>query len=182
MMRGLALFLSLGLCLLTVTPLLSDTTSGQCATEHARWLNAYESLQTGMENYRQIKYESVGPRIARDMGTQGKGASIARIVQVVLKERGERLSELSQRCLELADLERSSFKEWRRCATLGAQRRDNSSAVAVKSIIPERDRLMAELQDLLLDEAYIQYKNHRAPAAPTPPSYEANQPTGIRYR
>ena len=73
MIRGLALFLSLGLCLLTGTPLLSQTTSGPCATEHARWSNAYESLQTSMENYRQIKYESVSSRIARDMGTQGRG-------------------------------------------------------------------------------------------------------------
>ncbi len=182
MTRGFALFLSLGLCLLTGTPLLSDTNSGPCATEHATWSNAYESLLTGMENYRQIKYESVSPRIAKDMGTQGRGASIARIVQVVLKERGERLAELGRRCLELADLERSSFEEWRRCATVGAQRRDNASAVAFKSILPERNRLVAELQDLLLDEAYIQYKNYRAPAAPTSPSYEANQPSGIRYR
>ena len=182
MIRGLALFLSLGLCLLTGTPLLSQTTSGPCATERARWSNAYESLQTGMENYRQIKYESVSSRIARDMGTQGRGASIAMIVQVVLKERGERLAELGQKCLELADLERSSFEELRRCAAMGAQRRDNSSAAVFKSISRERDRLMAELQDLLLDEAYIQYKNHRAPAAPTSPSYEANQPSGIRYR
>lgn len=182
MIRGLVLFLSIGLCLLTGTPLLSDTSSGPCATEHARWSNAYESLQTGMENYRQIKYESVSPRIARDMGTQGKAASIARIVQVVLKERGERLAELGQKCLELADLERSSFEELRRCASMGAQRRDNSSAVLFKSISRERDRLMAELQDLLLDEAYVQYKNHRAPAPPTSPSYEANQPSGIRYR
>jgi len=182
MIRGLVFFLSIGLCLLTGTPLLSDTTSGPCATEHARWSNAYESLQTGMENYRQIKYESVSPRIAEDMGTQGRGASIARIVQVVLKEREERLAELGRRCLELADLERSSFEEWRRCVTVGAQRRDNASAVAFKSIIPERNRLVAELQDLLLDEAYVQYKNYRAPAAPTYPSYEANQPSGIRYR
>jgi hypothetical protein len=182
MIRGLVLFVSIGLCLLTGTPLLSQTTSGPCATEHARWSNAYESLQTSMENYRQIKYESVSPRIARDMGTQGRGASIAGIVQMVLKERGDRLAELGQKCLEFADLERSSFEAWRRCAAMGAQRRDNSSAVVIKSISRERDGLMAELQDLLLDEAYIQYKNHRAPAAPTSPSYEANQPSGIRYR
>lgn len=182
MIRGLVLFLSLGLCLVTGTPLLSDTTSGPCATEHTRWSNAHESLQTGMENYRQTKYESVTPRIARDMETQGRGASMARIVQVVLKERGERLAELGQKCLELVDLERSAFEDWRRCATVGAQRRDNSSAVVFKNIFRERNLLMAELQDLLLDEAYIQYKNHRAPAAPTSPSYEANQPSGIRYR
>jgi hypothetical protein len=182
MIRGLALFLSLGLCLVTGTPLLSDTTSGPCATEHARWANAYESLQAGMENYRQIKFESVSPRIASDMGTQGKRASISRIVQGVLKERGERLAELGRKCVELADLERSSLEEWRRCAMAGAQRRDNSSAAVFKSISRERDQLMAELQDLLLDEAYVQYKNHRAPAAPTSPSYEANQPSGVRYR
>ena len=182
MIRGLVLFLSLGLCLVTGTPLLSETTSGPCAKEHARWANAHESLQAGMENYRHFKYESVSPQIARDMGTQGKGKSLARIVQVVLKEREERLAELGRKCLELADLERSSLEEWRRCATGGAQRRDNSSAVAFKTISRERDRLMSELQDLLLDEAYVQYKNHHAPAAPASPSYEANQPSGIRYR
>ncbi|MGO9569034.1 MAG: hypothetical protein ACLP5H_15980 [Desulfomonilaceae bacterium] len=182
MIRGLALFISLGLCLLTGTPLLSDTNSGPCDTEHARWSKAYESLQAGMERYRQIKYESVSPRIAREMGAHERGASIARIVEVVLKERRERLAELGQRCLEFADLERSSFEDWRRCATVRFQRRDNSSAVAFKSIVRERDLLMAELQDLLLDEAYVQYKNHRAPAPPASPSYEANQPSNIRYR
>jgi hypothetical protein len=182
MIRGLVLFLSLGLCLVAGTPLRSETPPGPCATEHAKWANAQESLQASMENYRQVKYESVSPRITRDMETQGRGASIARIVRVALKEREERLAELGQKCLELADSERSSLEEWRRCATVGAQRRDNSSAVVFKSIYRERDQLMAELQDLLLDEAYIQYKNHRAPAAPTSPSYEANQPSGIRYR
>jgi hypothetical protein len=136
------------------------------ATEHATWSNAYESLQTGMETI--VRSRRVGKsRIARHMETQGRGASIARIVQVVLKERGERLAELGQKCLELADLERSSFEELRRCAAMGAQRRDNSSSAVFKNISRDRDRLMAELQDLLLDEAYIQYKNHRAPAAPT---------------
>ena len=68
MIRGLALFLSLGLCLLTGTPLLSQTTSGPCATEHAKWSNAYESLQASMENCRQIKY-----RVGKSTNCQGHG-------------------------------------------------------------------------------------------------------------
>ncbi len=182
MIRGLVLFLALGLCLLSGTPLLSETDAGPCATEHAQWSKAYESLQAGMENYHQVKSESVGPRIAKEMASHERGASIASIVQVVLKERGERLAELGQSCLELADLERSSFDEWRRCATGGVQRRDSASAATFKSIFRERDRLMAELRDLLLDEAYIQCKNHRAPATPASPSYEANRPSSIGYQ
>jgi len=182
MIRGLVLFLTLGLCLLSGTPLLAETDSGPCATERAQWSKAYESLQVGMENYHQVKNESVGPRIANEMAAHERRASIARIVQAVLEERGDRLAELGQRCHELADLERSSFDAWRRCASVGFQRRDSASAVTFKSIFRERDRLMAELHDLLLDEAYIQYKNHRAPATPASPSYEANQPSSIGYQ
>ncbi len=182
MIRILALPISIGLCLLTGTPLLSETFSGHCGTEQATWSNAYQSLQAGMEAYRQIKNESVSPSIAREMGAHERGVSIARIVQVVLKERGKRLAELGRRCLELADAERSSFGEWRRCAIVGAQRRDSSTVAGFKSLSRERDRLMAELQDLLLDEAYVQYKNYRAPAEPASPSYEANQPWSIGYR
>ncbi len=183
MIRKLAILLSIGLCLLTGTPLLSDNTlSGPCATEQAKWSNAYESLHAGMEAYRQIKNASVGPRIAREMEAHQRGVSIARIVEFVLKERGNQLGEFGRRCLEMAEVERSSFDEWRRCATAGAQKRDSSSAATLKKVSRERERLMAELQDILLDEAYFQYKNHRAPDAPAYPSYEANEPSSIRYR
>ncbi len=98
------------------------------------------------------------------------------------QERETRLAELGRRCLELADSERSSFDEWRRCATGGVQSVTAWSAATFKSIFRERDRLMAELRDLLLDEAYIQYENHHAPATPASPSYEANRPSSIGYR
>lgn len=182
MIRGLVLCLTLGLCLSSATPLMSDTDSGPCSTERAQWSTAYESLRAGMENYYQAKNESVGPRIAKEMAAHERGASIAGIVQAVLEERGGRLAELGRRCLELADSERSSFDVWHRCATAGVQKRDSAAAITLKNIFRERDRLIAELRDLLLDEAYIQYKNHRAPAAPASPSYEANQPSRIGYR
>jgi hypothetical protein len=182
MIRRLALPLSIGLCLLAQTPLLSETLVEPCATEQVTWSNAYESLQAGMESYRRIKNESVGPSIAKAMESHERGVSIAQVVHVVLKERREKLTELGRQCRELADVERSSFQEWRRCATGGFQRRDSSSAAAFKNISRERDRLMAELRDLLLDESYVQYKNHRAPAPPASPRYEANQPWSIGYR
>jgi hypothetical protein len=180
--RRLALPLGIGFCLLMGTPVLSDTLSGPCATEQVTWSNAYESLQAGMEAYRQAKNEPVGPRISREMGAHDRGVSIARGVEVVLKERGDKLAELGRRCLESANVERSSFEQWRRCATVGIKRRDSASEAAFKKISRERGRLMAELRDLLLDEAYVQYKNHRAPDAPAYPSYEANQPSSIGYR
>jgi hypothetical protein len=182
MIRILALPVSIGLCLLMGTPLLSEPLSGPCAAEQATWANAYQSLQIGMDAYRQTKNESISPRIARAMDTHDKGVSIARVVEVILRERRARLAELGRQCLELADAEESSFAEWRRCASGGAQRRDNSAVAAFKGVSRERTRLMAELQDLLLDEAYVQYKNHRAPAERASPSYEASQPWSVGYR
>lgn len=182
MTRAFTLFFGLGLCILTATPLLSSTVSGQCAAEEAKWSKAYADLQAGMDNYRKVKYESVTPRIARDMTAHEREPSIARVVQAVLQERSERLAELGRTCLELAQLERSAFDEWRGCATTGISRRENSAMANFRSISLERDRLIIELRDLLLDEAYIQYKNHRAPDAPASPSYEANQPSSIGYR
>jgi hypothetical protein len=184
MIRRLALPLSIVLCLLMGTPLLSETLSDPCATDRVAWSNAYEALQAAMEGYRRIKNESVGPLIAREMDAHDRGLSIARVVEVVLKERGKKLSELGRQCLELANVELSFFEHWRRCASAGVQKRDSASVAAFKKISRDRDRLMAELRDLLLDEAYVQYKNHRAPAAPASPSYEANGPssTGLGYR
>ncbi len=168
--------------LLTGTPLLSETVSGWCDGEQTKWSNAYESLRAGMESYRKVKYESIAPQITQEIATRGSRKPISRIVRAALKDRRERMAEAGERCRDLADQEQSCFKDLQRCATIGSRRRGNSSTANFKSISRERNRLIAELKDLLLDEAYIQYKNHRAPATPVSPGYEANQPSNIRYR
>jgi len=182
MIRGFMLCFGLGLCIITGNPVLSDTISGPCATEQSRWVTDNQSLQAAMEAYRQTKNESITPRIAQEMSTQGRGLSIARIVQVVLKKRNERCAEVARKCIELADIEKASFEEWRRCGSTGAQRRASTPTGDFKSTFRERDRLLAELQDLLMDEAHMQYKNYRAPAEPAPPSYEAHRPSDVGFR
>ncbi|MGB6067774.1 MAG: hypothetical protein WBG50_23455 [Desulfomonilaceae bacterium] len=181
-MTRVFVLLALALFFLTGTPILSETLPGPCGDEQAKWSSAYESLRAGMESYRKVKYESIGPQITQEIGKRESRKPIARIVRAALKERSERLAEAGERCRELADQEQYCFKDLQRCAAIGGRRRGNSSIANFTSISRERIRLIAELKELLLDEAYIQYRNHRAPATPASPSYEANQPSNIRFR
>ncbi len=63
----------------------------------------------------------------------------------------------------------------------GTRVEEVSQARSLDAAASERKRLLASLQDLLLDEAYVQYRNYQPP---TPPSYSGydQQPWGARSK
>lgn len=136
-----------------------------CEAETSGWTQAYEALEQGMESYRRLKAESITPRIEEELEKKEEGRSIARSVQEVLKERTRLLGDAKTKCLELAQSERSVYDEWRRCAGSGGGRRRNPNPQGPDRVARQRSSLLASLQDLLLDEAYLQYKNFRDPSS-----------------
>jgi hypothetical protein len=150
----------------------SERTEANCETETTGWTQAYEALEQAMESYRRLKEESITPRIQEELEKTEPGRSIARGVQEVLKARTRLLGDAKTKCLELAQSERSVYDEWRRCAGSGGGRRRNPNPQGPDSVARQRSGLLASLQDLLLDEAYVQYRNYRDPS---PASYSFDQ-------
>jgi hypothetical protein len=143
-----------------------------CEPEAAGWTQAYGALEQAMESYRRLKEESVTPRIEEELKKTGQDRSIARSVEEVLKERTRLLGDAKTKCLDLAQSERSTYDEWRRCSGSGVGRRRNTDPNGPNRVARRRSELLASMQDLLLDEAYVQYKNYRDPS---PASYSFDQ-------
>jgi hypothetical protein len=146
-----------------------------CEEENVKWVAMFKSLNEALDSYRVVKEESVAPIIEQKRAELGKDASVARIVQASLAERNQRLAEAEAKCLSLADSERSAFEEWRSCASGGRSRRAPSARGIVVAASKDRETLLSKLRDLLLDEAYAQYKNQRDP---TPSAYGQYEPWG----
>jgi hypothetical protein len=135
-----------------------------CETQRLQWLEAFDALKQGMEDYRLIKTASIMPRIT-EVFSNGNRASMAAVVQGILKKRGDRMAEAGNLCQDLAARERQAYDLWRKCNPAGQQRKNVPSQLSPGTVSKERDRLLAALHDLLLEEGYAQYKGYQAPAA-----------------
>lgn len=137
---------------------------GPCETERIQWGDAFDSLRKAMDDYRSIKNESIAPRIGEVVAKGPKG-SMAAAIQAALKNRGDRMAESGRGCQAAVSKERTAYDIWRRCSGAGQQRKNIPSQSGLGAVSRERDRLLADLQDLLLDEAYVQYKGQAAVSA-----------------
>ena len=149
-----------------------------CDTWRSRWVAAFERLKQSTDSIRQLKEGSLASRIQQELSTHRNAASLARSVRAVLKERSAALKKERSTCHSLAKEENEAFSQWRRCAVRGNSRRRGFQAHALDAAAVERKRLLGSLQDLLMDEAYVQYKDYRQP---TPPEYSGSgqQPWGF---
>ncbi len=155
----------------------STPTEAGCEAESTGWTQACEALKQALESYGRIKGESITPRIEAKLEKTEPGGSTARSVQEVLKERTRSLDDAKTKCLELARSERSIYDEWRRCAGDGGGHRRNPDPHGPNSVARQRSELLASMQDILLDEAYVQYKNYRD-ASPASSSFDQSQYMG----
>jgi len=147
--------------LVCVVPAISEDVPGHCRKAHQDWLGAFNQFKAGIQDYRQLKEESITPRIEEEMkGREGR-PPIAAIVRTVLQERDRRLSQAGKELEKLLALEKDSFDRWKVCSSQG-RRRSQAHSRSDPEIV-ERDRLSAQCKDLLLDETFEQYRNYRAP-------------------
>ena len=146
---------------------------GPCERERIQWSDAVDSLKKAMDDYSSVKNESVTPKINEIMAI-GTRNSMAASIQLALRERANRMAEIGSLCQEAAAKERTAYDIWRRCGA-SLQRRNPSPQPLPATVSRERDKLVAQLQDLLMDEAYVQYKGQAAVSANGSSGYEPEQ-------
>jgi hypothetical protein len=161
------------ICTISCISVSALTADASCNVEAAGWTQAYEALARGIESCRSLKQESITPRIEQELEKEPR-RPLAQSVQEVLKERSRSLEQAKTMCLELAERERSAYSEWRRCAGAGAGRRGRHDLQGPDGVARQRNELLASLQDVLLDEAYVQYKNYRDPSGGSQTSSDQN--------
>jgi hypothetical protein len=137
---------------------------GACDPLREQWVASFTLLQRGAEEYRRIKEESVGPSISKHLQSRSE-TNIARAVRAVLAERKRRMAEAETRLRSLAEEERVAFRRWNDCNPGGRWAKAGSPSQTPRSVTNERRQLRAAIDDLLLDEAYLQYK-HTSPRRP----------------
>ncbi|GEM_PF-2458686 len=142
-------------------PLTADDREGPCKEERTVWLNALELLSQALQEHSVLKEEDTAPRIERELGQKGGRVSMARIVQEVLQERAKGLDDVRKRIEALAAEEKNAFERCRRCASTGRAGRNVLSRSDPE--VASREKLMAQMKDQTLDEAYLQYKGSRLP-------------------
>lgn len=166
-MNSFLTFLSLilGACFFADTTVRAAQTGQPCAKEHTQWNEAYGMLEEAVNELRDAKVASVEPKINQALA-DSKGLSVAQRIQTILKERSRRISEATRKGVEAADQERTAFEQLRRCGVSDHSRRSAPSTLPLNEMLRARNRILAELQELLADEAYAQYKQE----SPVPPS------------
>jgi hypothetical protein len=156
---------------LASSPLYCHDGQDGCAELQEQWGAALQTLKERMEELRRFKSAPLEPAIQREQANQGNALSIAGSVRAALEERAALTDAATRQCRDAADQERIAFEELRTCLPSGRQRRSNTNASWQNGDLDERKLVLAALQELLLDEAYLQYKNYRAPSPPTYSDY-----------
>lgn len=179
-----AFFLSLtiGLVLYMASPN-AAAAEQPCAVENEKWSNSSNDLRDALDQYRQIKEESLGPEITELLSTRNKSRrSMARAVQSALSSRGDKLAEAGARCRELAYNERFAFDDLKRCVSGPSQRKNNNPVAALATVSRDRERLLKQMQDVMLDEAYVQYRGEREYSGGGYSDYGQNQASRTSYQ
>lgn len=170
----------LGALLAFAAPCSLAESSGLCDAYLAEWVRVREELVERMDGYARIRDESVTPMIDQEMARAGARASMARVVQSALQERNRRMAESRRKIEEFLGQERDAFERWRLCTTDG--RRRSGGTDRTNPEIRDRERVLARLNDLLLDEAYVQYKDHRERVPTDGSSYDSTYASRGRGR
>jgi len=172
----------------TTAPMCAETWEGPCEEEYTHWTRAVANLRESMDVLGKTKQESLRSDILDAVSRADRRVTTARIVQSFLDIRNRALAQQAEKCREVGDRERFAFDDLKRCVHSASRRRSNSSP-ALGALAKDRDKLVAELRNLLLDEAYVQYKGDRdaippsaySDAEPRPrASYEGQSPWNQR--
>jgi hypothetical protein len=144
----------------------------RCASMLDEWRRAFDAVKECSSAYRQLKDESVSSAIEDRISDKGK-RKVAAVVRDVLQDRKARLETAGKELESRLGQEKDLFTRWRSCIGQG---RKASNARANSPEVREREEYIGQARELLLDEAYVQYKDYRAPGPRY--SYENPQASG----
>ncbi len=143
--------------------------SDRCRERLAEWSETYARLRDAVAHLKQSTSQDLRDRIAKEIEESDGRSSIAAAVRKVLRERDLRLEEQRERVRTLRRSEKTAYSHCRSC--LHRSRAGNGEDTVPEETLKERKELVAQIPGLLLDEAYIQYKNYRAPTPPSDQNY-----------
>lgn len=136
---------------------------GPCGQELQEWTRAYDALKKSVADYKEVKTDPVTHRIEQELAEKMSGTAIAQTVQGVLRDRTRRLDEAKQKLEGAIMEEKNAYERCRRC--LGQGRARSGGVARSYPEMSERERFVSQLPDEMLDEAFVQYRNYRTPAA-----------------
>jgi hypothetical protein len=128
-----------------------------CSPEYSQWAAAFQSLKENMDSLKQAKEGSITPKIENEMKSDDSQLTVAEKIQLVLAERTRTIAESQDVTMESLQKENQAFERFRRCGSFDTKRSSRSNS-DFNELSRERNRLFSSLRDLLLDEAYVQYK------------------------
>lgn len=152
--------------LLLVAVLVALTEAAQavdrpCASELEQWNEEFLRLKQGIDAYRLSKQEDISSRIEESISRTDRNSSIAETVQEVLRDRAQRIESVYRRCRELGAQEATAFNIYNRCASPGSRKKNSQMNEQAPASVREREILLGDLNQMLLDDAYLQYKKQQ---------------------
>lgn len=161
-MVRMVLIVFTGMFLFVQSPALStDEGNPSCRSMQENWSKAFMLLKERTEALREAKAQAIGQRIEERISQREPGASIAVIVRSVLDRRRKEVAETSLGCSEVAEMERMAYEEWRRCSLAQRRQRNSPEGERPELFLQQRNSLLNVLSDLMIDDAFLQYKTSR---------------------
>jgi hypothetical protein len=146
--------------------------TGGCLEASNEWDQVHRSLQQAVEELRRAKQSAITEEINRKINEAAGNTPIAKLVESVLQDRRQGIAAAEDRVRRLVDREKDVFAGWRRCeGPTGARARQSDR---IRPAAEARERLAAQLPDLLLDEAFVQYKNYSDPVPSDAQPYQTS--------
>ncbi len=128
-----------------------------CSVAQEEWAPAFAKVKEKVQTLADFKAKSVAPQIESRLGQNKSGVSVAAVVRQVLAERNQELERIKAECEAVTATEREAYEKLRACRTADRKSR-SEKAFKRDPIIKERLAKVAELDELLVNEAYAQYK------------------------
>lgn len=125
---------------------------GECAAEHEMWSTSMAGLRNQLEMYRRIKGESLEPKIMEQLKSASETrTTVARIVRSAIREHDRKVAEAEQEMRRAADGEKIAFADWHACVRSGHGGSGKSDRATFQTALKDRQRLLKELDALLLN-------------------------------
>ena len=150
----------------------SSDAEDKCSAVRERWGRALTALEDRSNAYDQAKAQSLEPEIRAGMTKMKGSTTVARIVRDALTDHERKLAESRTELIEVAKQEERCFAEWRACVSRMARRNRKADLVALATAGKQRKKMYRQIDLLLLDPAYIQYKNSRPRRVPDNSGYD----------
>jgi hypothetical protein len=153
-----------------------NASADQCESLRSAWVSVYQQLTQLAEQCLALRESSFQPRLEQLNEGRERGSTIARTVRTVLEERLNALNQAKRQVREAIERERLAFTEWRTCLARPRRGGPQAGNGEIQAAARERERLLRSVEDVLIDEAYVQYKHDRQPVAA-----EQNEPRQQQY-